>query len=184
MLGFRAMTWTAIVPRALCAVLLTAPAAHADVVDVASNGFSVKILTEIAAPAPTVYAALPQVASWWDPAHTWSGDAKNLSLDTRAGGCFCERLPNGSVQHMTLVYADGRSTFRLIGGLGPLQSMAVTGALTFVTRDNAGRTVLELTYNVGGYAQGGLAPLAAVVDGVLAGQMKRLKSFVETGRAQ
>lgn len=43
---------------------------------------------------------------------------------------------------------------------------------------------MELTYNVGGYAPGGLKPLAPLVDSVLAEQVKRLKAFVETGRAQ
>jgi hypothetical protein len=43
-------------------------------------------------------------------------------------------------------------------------------------------TRLELTYNVGGYRPGGLAELAAPVDGVLRAQLLRLKSFVETGK--
>ena len=35
-----------------------------------------------------VYDALVgQIGSWWNPEHTYSHDAKNLSIDPRPGGC-------------------------------------------------------------------------------------------------
>ena len=68
---------------------------------VTPNGFLVKFEVSVNAPAAKVYDALVgQIGSWWDPEHTYSDDAKNLSIDARPGGCFCEKLPNGGgVEH-------------------------------------------------------------------------------------
>ena len=73
---------------------------------VTPNGFVVKFDVNVNAPAAKVYDALVgQIGSWWDPQHTYSGDAKNLSIDARPGGCFCEKLPNGGgVEHARVIY--------------------------------------------------------------------------------
>src|SRR5262245_59739816 len=73
---------------------------------VTSTGFLVKLEANINAPAAKVYEALiGQIGSWWNPVHTYSHDAKNLSIDPRPGGCFCEKLPNGGgVEHLRVVY--------------------------------------------------------------------------------
>ena len=75
-----------------------------------------------------------------------------------------------------------RSTLRLSGGLGPLQELAVDGSFTVMLNEAGGPTRLEWTYAVGGYAAGGLEPLAKPVDAVLVHQIQRLERFVETGR--
>ena len=63
------------------------------------------------------------VGLWWDSSHTFSGNAENLSIDDKAGGCFCENLENGgSVRHLEVVFVDPGKTLRMIGGLGPLSS--------------------------------------------------------------
>jgi hypothetical protein len=118
---------------------------------------------------------------WWSSRHSWSGDAKNLYFDP--SGCFCERLKRGAVRHMTIVYNDGATTLRLNGGLGPMQFTGAGGNLGITLKDNGGKTDLVLTYDVGGYAKGGLAEtLAAPVDGVLGEQVARLKKLAETGK--
>jgi uncharacterized protein YndB with AHSA1/START domain len=166
----------------MLAFLCASTPASAEVLDATANGFALKISLEVNAASAELFRALSQVSSWWDSSHTWSGSAANLSLDDRAGGCFCEKLPGGgSVQHMTVVFTDGAKTLRLVGSLGPLQALAVTGSMTFTISDQAGKSRLELTYNVGGYAQGGLSQLAPLVDSVLAGQLQRLKNFAERG---
>ena len=82
-------------------VLAVAGTASAEVKSVTANGFEVATTGTIAAPADRVYAALGEVGHWWDPSHTFSRDAANLSMELRAGGCFCERLKDGgSVQHL------------------------------------------------------------------------------------
>ena len=80
------------------ALLITGlpPAAGAEVIDASPAGFTSKNVVEIAVPADIVYATLLKVETWWDPAHTYSGDAKNLTIDARPGGCFCETWSKGS----------------------------------------------------------------------------------------
>jgi hypothetical protein len=165
---------------ALAAAML-AGAARAEVTDKSAAGFEVTERATIAAPKDKVWDALMRPAKWWSGQHSWSGDAKNLYFDP--SGCFCERLKRGAVRHMTIVYNDGASTLRLNGGLGPLQLTGASGNLGVTLKDNAGKTDLVLTYDVGGYAKGGLAEtLAAPVDMVLGEQVSRLKTYLETGK--
>lgn len=160
---------------------LTVPAA-AEVIDTAAGGFTVRTVVDIAASPQIVYTKLSeQIGSWWDSAHTYSGDAARLSIDPRPGGCFCERLDGGGVQHMEVVYAQPATRLRLQGGLGPLQGEAVTGRLTFEFEETGEGTRLSLVYKVVGYVPTGLAAWAAPVDGVLTQAVARLKRFVETG---
>jgi hypothetical protein len=164
--------------------LLLAGSAHAEVTDKSAEGFEVVEKVTIDAPKAKVYAAMMTPGAWWSGKHTFSGDAKNLSIDM-ATGCFCEKLPHGFARHLTVIYADGGSGLRLSGGLGPMQFTGAAGVLGFALKDNGAKTDLVLTYDVGGYAKGGLADrLAAPVDMVLGEQASRLKMFVETGKPQ
>ena len=157
--------------------------ARGEVLEAAPGGFAVKSTVTIAGTPSDVYGALGRVGSWWDPAHTYSGDAANLSIDLRPGGCFCERLvPQGGVQHSMVVLVIPNKTVRLAGGLGPLQEAGVSGSLTFALAERVGGTDTTMSYSVGGYRQGGLEALAPAVDSVLGAQLRRLKSFVENGR--
>jgi uncharacterized protein YndB with AHSA1/START domain len=159
-----------------------ASAAHGEVTDRSAAGFEVTEKVTIAAPRGKVYAAILTPAAWWSSAHSWSGSASNLSIDL-ANGCFCETLPHGYVRHMTVVFVDGESTLRLFGGLGPFQRTGAAGNLAFVLKDNAGKTDLTLTYDVGGYAKGGLSEtLATPADGMLTETVGRLKKYIETGK--
>ncbi|HEV7383323.1 MAG TPA: SRPBCC family protein [Phenylobacterium sp.] len=165
---------------ALAAAMLGG-AAHAEVTDKSAAGFEVTEKTHIAAPAVKVWDALMRPDRWWSSQHSWSGDAKNLYFDP--SGCFCERLKRGAVRHMTIVYNDGATTLRLNGGLGPMQFTGASGNLGFTLKPAGAETDLVVTYDVGGYAKGGLAEtLAAPVDGVLGEQVARLKKYVETGK--
>ncbi len=166
----------------LVAVALVCTGAHAEVKDSAANGFSVAEAVHIAAPPEKVYAALVAPARWWSSKHTFSREAANLTLDPRAGGCWCETLAGGaSVQHLVVVYAAPGKALVLRGALGPLQGLGVDGALTIRLTAAGDGTDLTATYNVGGYLKDGLASWAAPVDGVLGEQFARLKSLVETG---
>jgi uncharacterized protein YndB with AHSA1/START domain len=164
------------------ATALLAGAARAEVTDKSPAGFEVKQTASIAAPPGKVWDALMRPARWWASDHTWSGDAKNLSFDP--SGCFCERLKNGGVRHMMVIYADGATALRMSGGIGPLQFTGASGVLGFALKDaGGGKTDLVLTYDVGGYAKGGLAETyAAPVDKVLGQQVARLKRYLETGK--
>jgi uncharacterized protein YndB with AHSA1/START domain len=170
--------------RALVAALaaaLAAGAAQAEVTDRSAPGFEVTATTTIASPPSKVWRTLMQPERWWAKAHTWSGDAKNLSIDS--SGCFCERLRHGAVRHMTVVYAEEDKAVRMAGALGPLQFTGATGHLGVTLTPAGAGTAVVMTYDVGGYAKGGLAETyAAPVDKMLGAQLARLKKSAETGR--
>ena len=71
---------------AALAVVALAGAARAEVVDASAAGFEVKQVATIAAPANKVWAALLLPGQWWSGKHSWSGGARNLSLEARVGG--------------------------------------------------------------------------------------------------
>lgn len=157
--------------------------AVAEVAAVTANGCSVRETVHIAAAPGAVYAALLEPARWWSPAHTFSDDAANLTLDARAGGCFCEKLPGGgSVQHLTVVMVAPGKGLTLRGALGPFQGQAVAGALSWIlTPAGSGETDVVLAYNLGGYLTlpGGFERWAKAADGMLGEQVARLRKAVE-----
>jgi uncharacterized protein YndB with AHSA1/START domain len=163
-------------------MLSWAPAQSAP--QVTPNGFLVKLEVSVNAPAAKVYDALVrQVGSWWDSEHTYSGDAKNLSIDARPGGCFCEKLPNGGgIEHARVIYVAPREVLRLSGALGPLQASGVAGTLTWKLTGGTDNTRIQLSYSAGGFIDGGFEKIAPVVESVLRGQLDRLKQFAETGK--
>ena len=164
---------------------LTCGGAHAVVADSAANGFSVVETVHIAAPPDKVWAELVRPSHWWSPVHSYSHNAADFSLEPRAGGCWCESLPNdGSVQHAVVVRLIPDSAFVVRGAFGPLQSLGVEGALTVALKPGDGGTDLTATYNVGGYLKDGVGVLATPVDSVIGEQFRRLKSQVETGNPE
>jgi uncharacterized protein YndB with AHSA1/START domain len=150
---------------------------------VTSTGFLVKFDVSVNAPVAKVYDALVgHVGSWWNPEHTYSHDAKNLSIDARAGGCFCEKLPNGGgIEHLRVVYVAPPQVIRFSGALGPLQASGVAGSMTWKLTGESDSTRLELTYSVGGFIPGGFEKIAPAVEAMLREQLDRLKRFAETG---
>jgi uncharacterized protein YndB with AHSA1/START domain len=163
-------------------ILVGASPAAAAVRDAAPGGFVVVQERQVAATPAAVFDRLMDVAAWWDPDHTYSGSADNLSMEPGADGCFCETLPGGGrVRHMTVAYVAPGTRLRLTGGLGPLQQLAVTGSMTFDLEAADGGTALRLTYRVAGWDPDGLEALSKPVDLVLGGQLDRLVRLVETG---
>ena len=166
----------------LIALACTSIAASAEVVEIRDNGFLLRDEVVINAQPDKVWSALIRVGQWWDPEHTYSGDARRMSIDVRPGGCFCERLENrGGIQHAEVVYAAPGKVLRLVGSLGPLQQDGVAGSLTWSLAAEGAGTKLTQIYSVGGYHQGGFAEMAPLVDQVMTIQVQRLQRFVETG---
>ncbi|HEX7038241.1 MAG TPA: SRPBCC domain-containing protein [Pseudomonadales bacterium] len=170
------------VVASLLAVCLPGTAA-AEVAAKGSTGFTVVHELRLEATPERAYQALTaEVASWWDPSHSYSHDAGNFTMDARAGGCFCERLPNGgSVEHMRVVFAAPGKRLRLMGGLGPLQGIGASGPMDFELAPNGDATRLTFRYTVSGFAPDGLDAMAEPVDGVLRGQLTRLAAYLRTG---
>jgi len=160
------------------ALAVTGPAL-AEVKSATPNGFEVASIVTIAAPADRVYSAFGEIGHRWSSSHTFSRDA-NLSLELRAGGCFCERLKDGgSVQHLQVVYAAPGQGLRLRGALGPLQMEGVDGTLAWTLKPAEGGTSVTQSYVVGGYIRSGMEQWVPRVDRVLDEQLQRLKNFVE-----
>jgi uncharacterized protein YndB with AHSA1/START domain len=171
------------IPFAAIVVFIAAgQVASADVVDVSPTGFQLSVAVHIAAPPDRVYAALIQPSKWWNSDHTFSGSAANLTLEAKAGGCFCEKLASGgSVSHLTVVSAMPGKQLRLRGALGPFQGSGVDGALTWSLAAAGAETDLTVTNDMGGHMKGGFGDWPAKADAMISDQVARLKKFVETG---
>jgi hypothetical protein len=161
-------------------LLFAANPTPAEVVSSAPGGFEVRETVHVASSPDKAYAVLLTPSHWWNSEHTYSGNAANLTLDARAGGCWCESLPDGgSVQHMTVVYVAPGKALRLRGALGPLGSMAVDGVMTWSVKSAAGGSDIVLSYAVSGMSPQGFDSLSKGVDQVLAEQIGRLKKLLE-----
>ena len=159
------------------AMLLFEPAAQSAVTNATAAGFAVRETVHLTAPASQVYELIIHPERWWNAEHTFSHSAANLHLDARAGGCFCETLPNGgSVQHLTVVMAAPGKALTLRGALGPFQGQGVAGALSWTLASAPQGTDVTLTYVLGGYLSlaGGFEQWARNADAMLEGQIQSL----------
>ncbi|GAN00433.1 hypothetical protein U91I_04099 [alpha proteobacterium U9-1i] len=155
--------------------------AAAEVVNASPGSFMLRAEEIVNAEPDRVWRALSRVQNWWNAAHTYSGDSSNLRLAARAGGCFCETWGAGqSVEHARVVMVsdlEGVRTLRLLGALGPLQDMGVSGVLTFSVAEDAAGAKVTMTYRIAGDPALGLDSLAPLVDGVLNEQFGRLVRY-------
>lgn len=159
----------------LIALSLSAAPAHAAVKSSSAAGFEVENKAMVPVLPVQAYTALVRVGEWWSGAHTYSGNAANMTIDARPGGCFCEAWDGNAVEHLRVVLVQPGSMLRLQGGLGPLQAEAASGTLTWSLKAVGGGTEITQTYVVGGFVRGGAEKMAAVVDTVLAEQLARLR---------
>jgi hypothetical protein len=155
-------------------------AARAEIVSLSPGGFEVHETVHVAAGQDKAYAALLTPARWWSSQHTFSHDAANLTLDARAGGCWCETLPGGgSVQHMSVLMLAPGKVLRLRGALGPLQALAVDGVMTWSLKAAEGGSDVTVSYGVAGFSPEGFDMLSKAVDEVMAEQIGRLKKLLD-----
>jgi len=161
-------------PLLLAMLFLTSPAA-AEIKSASSTHFEVESKTVVPADPTASYAMLGRIGEWWNPEHSYSGEAARLSLKPEPGGCFCETLPSGGfVEHGRVILAMPGTMLRLDTALGPLQGEAVSGRLTWTLKAVTGGTEITQNYIVGGYVLSGADTLAPVVDQVLSEQFTRL----------
>ncbi|MBW8808609.1 MAG: hypothetical protein JF591_07185, partial [Lysobacter sp.] len=96
-------------------------------------------------------------------------------------GCFCEIGRGGKQQalHMTVAFVDPGKTLRLLGGLGPLQGMGLSGAMEFRLAPAAqGGTRITLFYRAGGYSPDDLSKFVPVIDKVQGLQLAGLADYL------
>jgi uncharacterized protein YndB with AHSA1/START domain len=172
----------------LCMTAALTPAqARAEVKDATASGFTIENTRVVPVDAATAWNALvQQIDRWWPKDHSWWGEQSTLSIDARAGGCFCETVgqPSGGgqqAQHMQVTFVDPGKTLRMTGGLGPLQGMGLHGALEFRLVPEGEGTRITLWYRAGGYTPDDLSKLAPVVDRVQAQQLGGLADYLAAG---
>ena len=163
------------------ALSLAAGAASAEVTSRSDTGFSLSYERAVAASDEAILAAIARPAAWWSDAHTYSGNASNISLDLRPGGCWCEALPGGGVQHAeaVLVWPEQRMV-RFDAPFGPLQSIGADAVLTMTwaeAADGPART-LKWSFVVTGPGAGAMAE---AIDGVMSEQFGRLAAHLSAG---
>ncbi|WP_341502660.1 SRPBCC family protein [Gallaecimonas sp. GXIMD4217] len=162
--------------RLILPLALLAGAAQAEVLSAADNGFAIQHQVLVPVAPEKAYAQFLRVGQWWDGEHSWFGDASKFSIQPRAGGCFCEIDGDRQVLHMTVTYVDPGRELRMVGGLGPLQMMGLSGGMAWQFEAVEGGTRIRHSYAVSGYAEGGLSKLAVVVDRVQGHQLERLRA--------
>lgn len=74
--------------------ILASPASAA-VLSAGDHGFEIQHSVNLVVPQPDAYNAFGQVGQWWNSEHTYSGEARRMTLQLRHGGCFCEPLDSG-----------------------------------------------------------------------------------------
>jgi uncharacterized protein YndB with AHSA1/START domain len=158
-------------------MLFTSAAAQAEVISSTTNGFHLRQTFTVAAPPAQAFAAFGQVSKWWSASHTYGGESSRLSLRLSPGGCFCEQLPGGGVEHMRVTYVDAPERVVLTGALGPLLFQAVTSVMDVQFEPSGTGSKVTMEYKAAGFAAGGADKLAPAVDGVLAAQMKGFADF-------
>jgi hypothetical protein len=170
---------------AAAASLALAGAARAEVAEQWDTGFTTRNVVEVKATRERAYAALGEIGRWWNGAHSYSQNPANMTLTLKPGGCFCEALPGGGVQHGVVIMAwPAQGLLRLEAALGPLQDMGVSAELTFQIKPKGAGVEVIQTYTVGGGRPGLPKIVAAGVDQVVAEQLKRFATYVETGKPE
>lgn len=159
------------------ALAIAAPAAAA--VEIGDTGFATINSVTVAAPPEAVWAALIEPARYWNPEHSWFGDAANFTLEPIAGGCFCETSEAGSTEHQRVVMAAPGRLLRLSGALGPLQSEGLAATMTWELATLPDGTRITQTYVVGGHMRYPVADIAPAVDGVVREQLERLAALFD-----
>jgi len=126
-----------------------------------------------------IYRAVNEVGRWWDGAHTYTGEAMNLTLPLEVGACFCEAMPDGTAfEHGRVVEADPQTGVLLDAPLGPLKGKADTARWAVGWSPANGGWTLVMAFVVRGE---GLGALADPVDSVMGGQFRRLSHYVVYG---
>lgn len=172
---------------AVLAMFAAAPT-RAEVAETTADRFVTRATASVKATPLATWLALTRPADWWNGEHSWSGDARNLTLTPQGGGCFCERIPvgdsgnssamEGSARHAEVLQAFPMRVLRMSGGFGPLQGEPVNGILTVTLKEVPGGTRILWEYNVGGPMRYKIADIAPAVDAVMSEQLKRLQDHL------
>ena len=162
----------------LIVLSLMATPASAAVLSADDHGFEIQHSVNLVIPQAQAFNAFGQVGRWWSKEHSYSGDPARMSLQLRSGGCFCEGLDDGGgVEHMRVSYIQPGERLVMTGSLVPLLYEATTGVMDIKFERIAGGSRIVLNYRASGFAKGGAAAMAPLVDQVLGEQLKRYRAY-------
>lgn len=165
--------------------LLVTREAGAEVQVASPDGFIVENEETVPVEPPLAWESLIEdVDLWWPKDHTWWGESSTLSIDPRAGGCFCEISGDRQAQHLMVTHVDPPTLLRLTGGLGPLQAKGLHGALEWRLEPVPEGSRITLRYQVGGFTPEDLSEFAPVVDRVQALQLGGLARHLREPTAE
>lgn len=123
---------------AIAALAFLCPlAAHPEVVTASDTHFSLRQQAQSTLSVDALWQRLIHPEHWWSAAHSYSGDAANLSLEPRAGGLWREEWSQGSVAHGRVLSIQAGKLLRLEAPFGPLQGLGAYTVWT-ITLEAAG----------------------------------------------
>ena len=157
---------------------LMTTSAQAALVKSTAEGFIAQHTVTIKTDSAIVFETMTsKVGQWWNPDHSFSGNAGNMLIDDQ---CFCERWDGNLVRHLNTVIWMENSRVVMEGGLGPLKELGLSGTMIWtLTANDDATTTLNWKYHVYGYGDTDLGALATAVDAVLAEQIGRLTGALE-----
>ncbi len=139
-------------------------------------GFEVRHEAIVDLPQPKAWNRLIAIGTWWSDEHTFGGKAANMTIEPKAGGCFCEALPDssGGVEHLRVNYVVPNLRLVMDGALGPLKFEGVAGVMDIrLSAAPEGKTQVIFVYRAGGFARGNAEDMAPLVDRVIGEQVAR-----------
>jgi uncharacterized protein YndB with AHSA1/START domain len=163
---------------AVAALSLSAAPAAAGIVSRTADSFTLRYAVGAEVSPDDIPVALEDLPKWWDAAHTYTGSAANLSLDLSPGGCWCERLADGTdFDHgRTVSVAPDRIVFD--APFGPLRGKATRAELAVTWPPATGGWTPTWTFVVEGP---GIGAMADGVDAVMGAGYQRWMTYLERG---
>ncbi len=159
---------------AAATTMLLATGAAAEIVSSSPGHFVLRHEATSTLPPDRLWQRLVDPAAWWHPDHTYSGDARNLSLDLRAGGLWLERWDGGSVSHGQVLLVETGKTLRLSAPFGPLQAAGAYTIWTISIAPSETGSVVVFDEVASAPPPAKLDELAGAVDFVKGEAMRRL----------
>lgn len=157
---------------------LAATPASAEVIARTADSFTLRFERRTEAPPAVIATLMGRPYAWWDGAHSYSGDAANLSVDEQVGGCWCEALPDGSVFRHGKVLAIEADRLVFDAPFGPMHGKTTRADLVVSWPETNGGRSIVWTLTVEG---AGLGALADAVDGVMGAAFARFNAYVDSG---
>ncbi len=167
----------------ITSLLLPIPNSYAEVISSDNHGFTIELSRIVNVSKTKAYQQFINVNEWWNSDHTWFGSAQSMYIEPLVGGCFCEKNGEKQALHMTISYVDPDNEMRMVGGLGPLQMLGITGGMSWKFESttngnsqnvNQQQTKITFRYQVTGYMSEGLDTLSPIVDKVQSLQLDNL----------